>query len=63
MRDIFPNATYCGFTGTIVDDPIVVFGDVVDSYNMKESRDDGITIRIFYEPRLAHVILSDEQSK
>lgn len=57
------HATYCGFTGTPVDETIAVFGDVVDSYTMKESSDDGITVRIAYEPRLARVILSDEQAK
>ena len=35
----------------------------MDSYTMKESSDDGITVRIAYEPRLARVILSDEQAK
>lgn len=59
----FPNATYCGFTGTPIDETIAVFGDVVDSYTMKESSDDGITVRIAYEPRLARVVLSDEQAK
>lgn len=63
LRDGFPNATYCGFTGTPIDETIAVFGDVVDSYTMKESSDDGITVRIAYEPRLARVILSDEQAK
>jgi len=63
LRDSFPNATYCGFTGTPVDETLAVFGKVVDSYTMKESSDDGITVRIAYEPRLARVILSDEQAK
>ncbi len=63
LRTSFPNATYCGFTGTPIDETIAVFGDVVDSYTMKESSDDGITVRIAYEPRLARVILSDEQAK
>ena len=63
LRDSFPYATYCGFTGTPIDETIAVFGDVVDSYTMKESSDDGITVRIAYEPRLARVILSDEQAK
>ena len=40
-----------------------MFGEVVDSYTMKESSDDGITVRIAYEPRLARVILSDEQAR
>ena len=62
LRDSFPNATYCGFTGTPIDETIAVFGDVVDSYTMKESTDDEITVRIAYEPRLARVILSDEQA-
>jgi type I restriction enzyme R subunit len=63
LRDSFPNATYCGFTGTPIDETIAVFGPVVDSYTMKESSDDGITVRIAYEPRLARVILSEEQAK
>lgn len=63
LRASFPNATYCGFTGTPIDETIVVFGDVVDSYTMKESSDDGITVRVAYEPRLARVVLSDEQAK
>ena len=63
LRTSFPNATYCGFTGTPIDETIAVFGDVVDSYTMKESSDDGITVRIAYEPRLARVVLSDEQAK
>lgn len=63
LRSSFPNATYCGFTGTPIDETIAVFGPVVDSYTMKESSDDGITVRISYEPRLARVIISDEQAK
>ena len=63
LRDAFPNATYCGFTGTPVDETIAVFGPIVDSYTMKESADDGITVRISYEPRLARVMLSDEEAK
>ncbi|NLL91041.1 MAG: type I restriction endonuclease subunit R [Ruminococcaceae bacterium] len=63
LRDSFPNATYVGFTGTPIDETIAVFGDVVDSYTMKESSDDGITERIAYEPRLARVIISEEKAK
>jgi type I restriction enzyme R subunit len=63
LRDSFPNATYCGFTGTPIDETIAVFGKVVDTYTMKESSDDGITVRIAYEPRLARVILSEEQAQ
>lgn len=63
LRASFPNATYCGFTGTPIDETLAVFGNIVDSYTMKESSDDGITVRIAYEPRLARVVLSDEQAK
>lgn len=63
LRWSLPNATYCGFTGTPVDETIAVFGNIVDSYTMKESSDDNITVRIAYEPRLARVILNEEQAK
>lgn len=63
LRDSFPNATYAGFTGTPIDETLHVFGEIVDSYTMKESSDDGITVRIQYEPRLARVIVSDTQTK
>lgn len=63
LRDSFPNATYAGFTGTPIDETLHVFGDIVDSYTMKESSDDGITVRIQYEPRLARVIISEQQTQ
>ena len=55
LHDSLPNATYVGFTGTPVDATIDVFGDVVDSYTMTESVNDGITRRIVYEGRAAKV--------
>ena len=58
-----PNATYVGFTGTPIDETIHVFGDVVDQYTMKESEDDGITVPIKYDPRLARVFLNKEQAE
>ena len=45
------------------EEAIAVFGDVVDSYTMKESSDDEITVRISYEPRLARVLLSEKDAK
>ena len=63
LRTSFPNATYCGFTGTPIGATEMVFGAEVDRYTMKESCDDGITVRIAYEPRLARVIISEEQAK
>lgn len=63
LRWSLPNATYCGFTGTPIDETIAVFGKIVDQYTMKESSDDSITVRIAYEPRLARVIVSEEQTR
>ena len=63
LRESLPNAVYCGFTGTPIDESVTVFGDIVDSYTMKESSDDEITVRISYEPRLARVLLSEKDAK
>ena len=63
LRRSFPNATYCGFTGTPIDEAIAVFGDIVDSYTMKEASDDGITVRIAYESRLVRVMLSERDAQ
>ena len=63
LRNALPNATYCGFTGTPIDETLAVFGPIVDKYTMKESSDDGITVRIAYEPRLARVIVNEDMAK
>lgn len=57
LRTAFPNATFVGFTGTPIDETIQVFGDVVDSYTMKQAVDDGITLGLKYIPRIAKVTL------
>jgi len=63
LHDALPNATYVGFTGTPIDGTIDVFGDVVDSYTMKESVEDEITVKIVYEGRAAKVNLNEEKLK
>lgn len=64
LRDALPNATYLGFTGTPIEKTDVntpaVFGNYVDIYDIAQSVDDGSTVRIFYESRLAKVGLSEE---
>ncbi|MBC9812894.1 type I restriction endonuclease subunit R [Crocinitomicaceae bacterium CZZ-1] len=64
MRDALPNATYLGFTGTPIESADVntpaVFGNYVDIYDIAQAVEDGATVRIFYESRLAKVNLSDE---
>lgn len=62
LRTAFPNATYVGFTGTPIDETVHVFGDIVDQYTMKESEEDGITVPIKYNPRLARVFLNKEEA-
>ena len=61
LHDSLPNATYVGFTGTPIDEMEQVFGDVVDTYTMKESVADGITVNLVYEGRAAKVILDQKK--
>jgi type I restriction enzyme R subunit len=67
MRDALPNATYLGFTGTPIESADVntpaVFGNYVDIYDIAQAIEDGATVRIFYESRLAKVNLSEEGKK
>lgn len=64
MRDALPNATYLGFTGTPIEHSDVntpaVFGNYVDIYDIAQAVEDGATVRIYYESRLAKVSLSEE---
>lgn len=64
MRDALPNATYIGFTGTPIEGTDIntaqVFGNYIDRYDIKDAVDDGATVRIFYESRLAKVNLDEE---
>ncbi|MFQ5901260.1 MAG: DEAD/DEAH box helicase family protein, partial [Thermodesulfobacteriota bacterium] len=61
LHDSLPNATYVGFTGTPIDATLDVFGKVIDSYTMKESVRDNITVRIVYEGRAAKVLLEEKK--
>ena len=67
LRDALPNATYLGFTGTPIEKNDVntpaVFGGYVDIYDISQAVEDGATVRIFYESRLAKVAISDEGKK
>ncbi len=64
MRDALPNATYIGFTGTPIESTDVntpaVFGNYIDVYDIAQAVEDGATVRIFYESRLAKINLSEE---
>ena len=62
MRDALPNASFIGFTGTPIaledKDTIAVFGDYVSIYDIQDAVDDGATVPIFYESRLAKLDLN-----
>ena len=57
MRDALKNATFIGFTGTPIaqedKDTRAVFGDYVSIYDIQDAVDDGATVPIYYESRLA----------
>lgn len=57
MRDALPEASFIGFTGTPIDsadkDTKAVFGDYVSIYDIQDAVDDGATVPIYYESRLA----------
>ena len=67
IRDALPNATFFGFTGTPVADKDksteAIFGQVVDIYDMTQSIQDGSTVKLFYESRLAKVWLDEQKLK
>lgn len=67
IRDVLPEATYIGFTGTPVESgdhsTSAIFGKTVDTYDMTQSVEDGSTVKIFYESRLAKVWLDDAKLK
>jgi type I restriction enzyme, R subunit len=63
IRDALPNASFIGFTGTPVDlkdaDTVEVFGETIHVYDIKQAQQDGATVPIFYEPRLAKLHLAN----
>ena len=64
MRDSLPNASYIGFTGTPVEltdkNTRAVFGDYIDVYDMTRAVEDGTTVKIFYESRIAKLDLPED---
>ncbi|MDD4706345.1 MAG: type I restriction endonuclease subunit R, partial [Bacilli bacterium] len=64
LRDALPNAKYIGFTGTPVEttnhSTTNVFGKIIDIYDMTQSIEDGSTVPIMYEGRMAKVGLNDK---
>ncbi len=61
LRDALPNASFIGFTGTPIEKDDVntpaVFGDYIDVYDISRAVEDGATVPIYYESRLARIEL------
>ena len=66
MRDALPNASFVGFTGTPIElqdaNTRAVFGDYISIYDIQRAVQDGATVPIYYESRLAKLTL-DEREK
>ena len=65
MRDALPNASFVGFTGTPIEledaNTRAVFGDYISVYDIQRSVEDGATVPIHYESRLARLELDESK--
>jgi type I restriction enzyme R subunit len=65
LRNALPNATFVAFTGTPVSsedrDTRSVFGEYIHVYDMQQATEDGATVAIYYESRLAKLSLKDSE--
>ena len=65
MRDALPQASFVGFTGTPIEkadaNTRAVFGDYISIYDIQRAVEDGATVPIYYEGRLAKLELSEAE--
>ncbi len=65
LRDALPNASFIGFTGTPIEaldvNTPAVFGHYIDIYDISRAVEDGATVPIYYESRLARIELSEDE--
>jgi type I restriction enzyme R subunit len=65
LHDALPNASFIGFTGTPIEkedkNPQAVFGDYIHIYDIQQAVEDGATVRIYYESRLARIDLDEQE--
>ncbi|WP_428564425.1 MAG: type I restriction endonuclease subunit R [Solidesulfovibrio sp. DCME] len=65
LRDAFPNASFIGFTGTPIEKDDVntpaIFGNYIDIYDISRAVEDGATVPLYYESRLARIELPPEE--
>jgi type I restriction enzyme R subunit len=64
LRDALPHASFIGFSGTPIEkedrSTPAVFGNYIDIYDISQAVEDGATVRIYYESRLAKIHLKEE---
>ena len=65
LRRALPNASFIGFTGTPVENrdhnTPLVFGNYIDTYDILRAVEDGATVPILYEPRLAKLEINEAE--
>ena len=65
MRDALPHASFVGFTGTPIElqdaNTRAVFGDYISVYDIQRAVEDGATVPIYYESRLAKLTLQENE--
>lgn len=65
LHDAMPAATFIGFTGTPIasedKDTRAVFGDYISIYDIQDAVDDGATVPIYYESRLAKLDINQAE--
>ncbi|MCC5091245.1 type I restriction endonuclease subunit R [Xanthomonas campestris] len=65
MRDALPNASFIGFTGTPIEATDVntpaLFGHYIDVYDISRAVEDGATVPIYYESRLARIEVDEDE--
>ncbi len=65
VRQAMPNASFIGFTGTPIEASDVntpaVFGEYIDIYDISRAVEDGATVPIYYESRLARIQLAEDE--
>jgi type I restriction enzyme R subunit len=65
MRDALPNASFIGFTGTPIEsmdkNTRAVFGEYISVYDIQRAVEDGATVPIYYESRLAKLQLKEDE--
>ena len=65
IRQAMPNASFIGFTGTPIEAADIntpaIFGEYIDIYDISRAVEDGATVPIYYESRLARIELLDAE--